>query len=54
MEKRVAAAADLVKGTDRKLADIAVELGFFDHSHFVRVFARILGETPSAYRRRHR
>jgi AraC-like DNA-binding protein len=54
MEKRVAAAADLVKDTDRKLADIAVELGFFDHSHFVRVFTRILGETPSAYRRRHR
>ncbi|MEO8039130.1 MAG: AraC family transcriptional regulator, partial [Betaproteobacteria bacterium] len=54
MMRRIAVAAELVKATDRALIDISLETGFSDQSHFSRMFARITGETPRAYRRRHR
>ena len=38
-------------GTD--LAELAVELGFADHSHFSNSFRRILGVPPSAVRGGH-
>ena len=54
MQYRVAAAEELIKETDRALADIALDVGFSDQSHFTRKFADITGETPSAFRRRYR
>lgn len=33
------------------IADISLECGFADQSHFTRVFTRIAGETPSLWRR---
>jgi AraC family transcriptional regulator len=33
------------------LASVAAQLGFYDQSHFTRVFKRIVGITPSAFRR---
>jgi AraC-like DNA-binding protein len=36
----------------KSLADVASEFGFADQSHFTKEFRRIMGETPSAYRRR--
>ncbi len=54
MRRRVAAATDLLQKTSRALADIALEAGFADQSHFSRMFAAVTGETPSACRRRHR
>ncbi len=33
----------------RPIADIAVETGFYDQSHFSRAFARIVGVTPQRY-----
>jgi AraC-like DNA-binding protein len=54
VSRRVAIAAQLVKHTDRALTDIALVVGFSDHSHFTRSFVRITGETPRGYRRRHR
>lgn len=36
---------------DRSLAEIATQAGFFDQSHFCRVFRRIMGLTPLTYRR---
>lgn len=39
----------LVEG-DRPLAEIALELGFFDQSHFTRTFKAHVGCTPGAYR----
>jgi len=34
-----------------RLADIAAESGFADHSHMTNCFRRYLGLTPSEYRR---
>ena len=52
--KRVAKATELLKKTCRALADIALEVGFADQSHFSRTYVAVTGETPSACRRRHR
>ena len=54
IQKRVAAAIELLRETTRDLADIALEVGFADQSHFSRTFAAVTGETPRACRRRHR
>ena len=54
LRRRVGVAAQLLKDSDRALADIALEVGFADQSHFTRTYASVTGETPSAYRRRHR
>jgi AraC-like DNA-binding protein len=42
--------SELTDGT-RSIAEIAVEAGFADQSHFTRVFRRACGETPGAFRR---
>ena len=31
------------------VADVAVEVGFYDQSHFIKAFKRVLGITPSEY-----
>ncbi len=50
---RVNVAKTLLTTTNRSVSDIASETGFFDHSHFIRVFRKATGLTPLAYRRRH-
>ncbi len=50
---RINAACCLLADTDRKCTDIAVATGFYDHSHFSRVFHRIMGIAPQVYRERH-
>ncbi len=37
--------------SDRSIAEIAVHSGFADQSHLTRVFRRMVGMTPGAYRR---
>ena len=48
---RVNAAKTLLATTDRRISDIAADTGFFDHSHFIRAFSRIVGRTPAKYRK---
>jgi AraC-like DNA-binding protein len=36
-------------GPDEHWAEIAVELGYFDQSHFIRDFTRAVGQPPGAY-----
>lgn len=48
---RINAAKTLLATTDRRISDIAADTGFFDHSHFIRAFSRIVGNTPAKYRR---
>jgi AraC family transcriptional regulator len=48
---RVQCAEELMRNSDLPLADIALQCGFADQSHFTRVFARIAGDTPGAWRR---
>lgn len=51
---RLNAARRLLEKTDRLVSDIAVATGFFDQSHFTKIFKRERGVTPGEYRRRHR
>jgi AraC family transcriptional regulator len=48
--RRVAHASTLLLSRDMSLADIAYSSGFSDQSHFNRVFKRITGLTPGAFR----
>lgn len=43
------AAAALDREQHRPWADVAVELGYFDQSHFIRDFTAAVGMTPVAY-----
>jgi AraC-like DNA-binding protein len=48
------AAVELIRKTLKPLAEVAIEVGFSDQSHFTRVFTQMTGETPGALRRRYR
>lgn len=48
---RLARALDLLLDTDQGLSSIAHELGFASHSHFTAVFHRIVGVTPTRFRK---
>jgi two-component system response regulator YesN len=50
--QRIDYALYLLKNTDRTMAGIASECGFFDQSHFTRTFRALEGEPPLRYRRR--
>jgi PAS domain S-box-containing protein len=50
---RTNAACRLLETTDMPVTAIALETGFFDHSHLTRIFQRIMNISPGAYRRRH-
>ncbi|GCD96923.1 helix-turn-helix domain-containing protein [Embleya hyalina] len=45
------AAARLAAGLPQRWTEIAVDLGYFDESHFARDFTQIVGVTPSSYAR---
>jgi AraC family transcriptional regulator len=48
---RVRAAAGLLANSDLPLSALAVDLGFYDQSHFSRVFRQFTGATPGTFRR---
>jgi len=50
---RINAARDLLENTGRTISDIALEVGFYDHSHFIRHFKHVRGCTPNQYRKQH-
>ncbi|HUD45415.1 MAG TPA: AraC family transcriptional regulator [Candidatus Baltobacteraceae bacterium] len=49
-QTRLAAASHLLRETNRSLADIALDCGFYDHSAFTRAFRSATNLTPSQYR----
>ena len=51
LRRRVEMAQGLMLTTPEPLSSIAVRCGMCDQSHFTRVFHRIVGETPYAWRR---
>jgi AraC family transcriptional regulator len=53
-ELRLNEACSALERSDASLAHIAVEAGFTDQSHLCRVFRRLKGTSPSAYRQRAR
>jgi AraC family transcriptional regulator len=48
---RIDRAKNLLTHTSKPIADIALNLGFADQSHFSNVFKQLSGLTPGAYRR---
>ncbi|EDY16394.1 transcriptional regulator, AraC family [Chthoniobacter flavus Ellin428] len=50
---RVEAASRKLADTDKTIAAVAVECGFYDHAHFTRSFHAVTGISPSRYRREH-
>jgi AraC family transcriptional regulator len=47
---RVSRAIQLLRDRKIPLSEIAISVGFFDQSHFTRVFKRHLGLTPAVFR----
>ncbi|MGC2698267.1 MAG: AraC family transcriptional regulator [Candidatus Angelobacter sp.] len=47
---RVRAAAERLANSELPLSDIALDFGFYDQSHFTRIFRQITGATPGAFR----
>lgn len=50
IERRIERALLLMRTSDSPLADIALEAGFADQSHFTRAFSARLGVTPGTWR----
>lgn len=49
---RIQAASDELVATEKSIAEIALEHGFYDQSAFTRQFRQHIGETPLTFRRR--
>ena len=50
-KKKVERAQLLLYTTDMPVKEIAYEMGFSDHSYFIRMFRKVAGITPQEYRR---
>ncbi len=50
MHVRCQKAAELLKGTDRTITDIAFDCGFSDSNYFTRCFRKVMNQTPKQYR----
>ncbi len=51
IRQRMRIAQDMMLTTGRPLADVALECGFCDQAHFSRLFRRVVGQSPSLWRR---
>jgi transcriptional regulator GlxA family with amidase domain len=49
--KRIAKAQELLRTSPRSIAEIAAYVGFADNTGFGRIFKKVTGHTPSAYRK---
>ena len=47
---RVRAAAERLANSDLPLSAIALDFGFYDQSHFTRIFRQLTGATPGVFR----
>lgn len=54
IRRRVEVAQSLMLSGTTPLSEVALTCGMSDQSHFTRAFRRVVGETPSAWRRRRR
>lgn len=50
---RIQAACRMLEQSNETVSSIAIHSGFYDHSHFSRVFSEVMGMSPSAYRKAH-
>lgn len=49
--QRIDRARGLLRAGERSMTEIALDCGFSDQSHFIRVFKRVVGVTPMAWAR---
>ena len=49
LQQRIQRAINLIKIGKLPLAQIAVEVGFYDQAHFTRAFRRVTGTSPARY-----
>jgi AraC family transcriptional regulator len=54
LRRRIEIAQALMLTTSEPLSEIAVSCGMCDQQHFTRTYRRIVGETPSTWRRTRR
>jgi len=54
MHRRIERAREMLVRTKESIAEIAISCGFADQSHLTRVFHNVVGESPAAWRRRHK
>ncbi|MGE9269054.1 MAG: helix-turn-helix domain-containing protein, partial [Verrucomicrobiales bacterium] len=48
---RVLIACELLKQTSKQVTEIALEVGFYDHSDFSRHFKKVVGQSPTQFRK---
>lgn len=53
LSRRIEMARMLLTDTEMSIADISAQLGFSDQAHLTKVFRKVAGETPAAWRRKH-
>ena len=53
MNVRIRAASLMLTTTNDTIASIAMDCGFYDHSHFTRNFRKIMGVSPKEYRKQY-
>ncbi len=49
LHQRIERAKQLLRGNKRSIADIALEVGFADQTHFTRHFRKLTGVTPAKF-----
>jgi len=54
VRRRIERAQELLRGTDRTVTEVGLEVGFRELGSFSRAFRELTGEPPSAYARRWR
>ncbi len=52
IEKRITRARHLLRQTDRRVTEIAFDVGFNDSNYFTRQFRKVTGTSPRDYRQR--
>jgi AraC family transcriptional regulator len=52
-QRRIELARELLKRTSEPMSQVAIASGLCDQSHLCRVFRRMFGESPGAWRRAH-
>lgn len=50
---RVEKAATMLRNDDHSISEISSRVGYSDHSYFTKVFKKLMGFSPSQYRRRY-
>ena len=48
---RIEKAKELLKATDKSVAEVARLVGFNDYNYFIRVFKKTVGTTPLSYKK---